>query len=138
VRLTFAVRCCPPKRSPEAEEIEACREYLISEVSQVRPRAIIAVGDVSLRALCHTSGVQSKRGLPAVIHEEFGLPELEVWPIYSPSMVFKTPNYRGVIVEDLRRIRNSFLEPEKIAWIEAPLFCCEHAARAWMEKQFND
>lgn len=118
VRITTAVQCCPPGRAPETSEIDACRDSLILEIRAVRPCAAIAVGDVSLRSLTRTSGVLSKRGVSSPLHEDFDLPDLEVWPVYSPAVLMKTPNYRAVIVEDLRRVRNSFLTAETINYTE--------------------
>jgi uracil-DNA glycosylase family 4 len=123
VRITTAVQCCPPGRAPETSEINACRRFLISEIQDLHFRAVIAIGDIPLRSLCRSSGVQSKRGTPVAIHEDFASPKLEVWPIYSLSILMKTPNYRAVIVEDLRRVRNSFLAAETIEYteIEGPI-----------------
>ena len=118
VRITTAVRCAPYEYPPDTEEINACRDYLIREITSVNPRSVIAVGDVALRSLCRDSGVMSKRGSPRFLHMEFGLPELEVWPVYSPTLLMKTPNYRAVIVEDLRRVRTSFMKPETITYAE--------------------
>jgi uracil-DNA glycosylase family 4 len=118
VRITTAVQSVPPNRAPETEEIDACRGFLRDEILNGLPKTVIAIGDTSLRSLCSTSGVMSKRGVPLRLSSSFGVPELEVWPIYSPSLLMKTPNYRAVIVEDLRRVRNSFLAAETIEYTE--------------------
>src|ERR1700678_1444818 len=65
IRITTAVQCCPPGRAPETSEIDACKVSLRSEIREVCPKSIIAIGDVPLRALCSTSGVHSKRGTSA-------------------------------------------------------------------------
>ncbi len=118
VRITSAVRCTTPYGGPRGDEENACRGYLRTEIHEVRPKRIIAVGDAPLRVLCKRSGVMSVRGETLPLHVDYGLPELEVSPVYGIGMLAKTPNYRGVIVEDLRRARNHTLEPESIPWVE--------------------
>jgi uracil-DNA glycosylase family 4 len=118
IRITTAVPCCPPNRAPDTEEVNACREFLRDEILNGLPKAVVAVGDTALRSLCSTSGVIGKRGSPLRLSSSFGVSELEVWPVYSPALLLKTPNYRAVIVEDLRRVRNSFLTPERINYEE--------------------
>src|ERR1700691_1961143 len=87
VRITTAVQCVPPNRAPDTDEISACREILRSEILDGLPKAVLAIGDTPLRSLCGTSGVMSKRGVPLRLSSSFGVPELEVWPIYSPSLL---------------------------------------------------
>ena len=75
--VTNAVRCRPPlvnkkERTPTPDEINICRRYLIEEVARVRPKAIVALGDAALRALCKTSGVKAKRGQSFELHPDFG------------------------------------------------------------------
>lgn len=106
VRFTNAVRCeTPGGRPPETDEINACRDYLVYEISQAQPKAIIALGDVALRALCKVSGVNNKRGKPLPLHDTFGL-TIDVWPTYHPNHVMRTPVLRPTLVADLRRVRD--------------------------------
>jgi uracil-DNA glycosylase family 4 len=118
VRITSAVRCTTPYGGPKGEEEDACREYLRTEIHEIWPKRIIAVGDAPLRVLCKRSGVMSVRGQSLPLHVAYGLPELEVTPIYGIGMLSKTPNYRGVIIEDLRRARNHALTPSSVDYIE--------------------
>lgn len=116
-----AVRCLTPEnRVPETEEINACRGYLANELRMVSPSCIIALGDVSLRSLCKVSGISQRRGTSLELHEDFCLPQLEVWPTYHPIFILRSPNYRQVVIDDLRRVRNSFNAPLKIEWSEWP------------------
>ncbi len=119
VYLTNAVRCPETKtHKVDTEEIDACREHLISEIKEVLPTAIIALGDVPLRSLCRSSGVSAKRGTSHELHGDFNFPKLKVWPVYHPAFILKNPNYRNVVVEDLRRVRNSFTAPANIPYTE--------------------
>jgi len=116
VFLTNSVRC-PETHDDYADgSVDACREHLAAEIRGVSPTAIIALGDIALQALCKTSGISGKRGKSLPLHATFDKPELEVWPVYHPAFILKNPNYRQVVIEDLRRVRNSFTAPENIPY----------------------
>ncbi len=54
-RITNAVKCLPPANKPLTSEVHTCNAYLVSEIAQFRPRAILALGVIAhgavLRAL---------------------------------------------------------------------------------------
>jgi len=45
--LTAVVRCAPPANKPTRDEIANCREYLAEELSILRPKAIVALGQIA-------------------------------------------------------------------------------------------
>ncbi len=52
VFITNVVKCRPPEnRRPRADEIAACRPYLVAQVHGVRPRALVALGDTAVTSL---------------------------------------------------------------------------------------
>lgn len=118
--VTNATRCRPPlidkkERAPTPEEINACRRYLIEEVQRIKPKAIIALGDAALRALCKTSGISSKRGQPRPLHPDFGF-VCDVWPTYHPAFILKKQPLRRTVVADLRKVRDRNLPKDEIEW----------------------
>ncbi|MFY9718792.1 MAG: DNA polymerase [Candidatus Cybelea sp.] len=118
--VTNATRCRPPlvnkkERAPTPDEINTCRRYLIEEVQRVRPKAIIALGDAALRALCKTSGVKAKRGQSFELHPEFGY-ACPVFVTYHPAAVMRTQPLRTTVVPDLRRARDRHRPPDPIDW----------------------
>lgn len=126
--VTNATRCRPPlvnkkERAPTPDEINTCRRYLIEEVQRVRPKAIIALGDAALRALCKTSGVKAKRGQSFELHAEFGY-ACPVFVTYHPAAVMRTQPLRTTVVPDLRRARDRHRPADPIDWIwaERPTF----------------
>jgi uracil-DNA glycosylase family 4 len=126
--ITNAVRCRPPlvnhkERPPTSDEINTCRRYLIEEVARVRPKAIVALGDAALRALCKTSGVKAKRGQSFELHPDFGY-TCPVFVTYHPAAVMRTQPLRPTVVSDLRRARDRDRPQDIIDWIwaESPTF----------------
>lgn len=121
--VTNATRCRPPlinkkERAPTPDEINTCRRYLIEEVQRVRPKAIVALGDAALRALCKTSGVKAKRGQSFELHPEFGY-VCPVFVTYHPAAVMRTQPLRPTVVSDLRRARDRDRPTDPIDWIWA-------------------
>lgn len=52
VFVTNVVKCRPPSnRAPKADEVDACRAYLLGQIASVRPRVIVTLGSTSLKAL---------------------------------------------------------------------------------------
>jgi len=45
--LTSVCRCVPPRNKPTSEEIHNCQPYLITELDEVRPAVIVALGKVA-------------------------------------------------------------------------------------------
>jgi len=52
IRITNATRCHPPKnKTPTVTEIKRCRRYLEAEIKKVKPKVIVAMGNVPLASL---------------------------------------------------------------------------------------
>jgi len=50
VYLTHVLKCAPPKnRFPEGSEAETCRGYLLKQIEQVKPKAVILTGAQALK-----------------------------------------------------------------------------------------
>lgn len=119
-RLTNAVRCRTPRnRPPSPTEISACRPHLIEEIQRVQPKAIIALGDVALRALTRMGGLGGRRGRSVPLHAEFGYTGAEVYPTYHPAFVLRVPVARPTVVSDLTRARRAFEMPQTVFYVRS-------------------
>lgn len=49
--ITAVCHCAPPDNKPLPEEIAACREWLDATFDAVRPRAVVALGQIAWRAV---------------------------------------------------------------------------------------
>jgi uracil-DNA glycosylase family 4 len=111
-----AVRCRPPRNhKPLPGEIETCRGHLKAEIHRVKPKQIVAMGDIALKSLCKKSGVSNKRGKDISLHSYFEY-TCPVWVTYSPKLILMQPLARTTIVNDLRRVKDGILGPEEIEW----------------------
>lgn len=115
--ISATLRCAPPANKPLPTELANCRPYFEADLEIIRPRAILALGGIAMRAYL---GVLKARGQIST-HAEFpfghsvsynlpgGLPRL--FASYHPS---QQNTFTGKLTEEmlegvLREIRN-FLE----------------------------
>lgn len=94
VFITNVVRCRPPSnRKPRDDEIERCLLNLAAELSELRPKIVVALGSVALKALTGCTGQ-----LSAMIGKEFeakrvGM-DLTVLACYHPSAAMRNRKMR--------------------------------------------
>ncbi|MGC8606040.1 MAG: type-4 uracil-DNA glycosylase [Vulcanisaeta sp.] len=112
VYITNIVKCRPPgNRDPEPNEIEACKPYLITQIFMIKPQVIICLGRHSAREILVMAGypeksvsnISSIRG--KVFNVRLGDLNVKVLPTYHPAAALYNPKLRGVIEDDLRKIR---------------------------------
>lgn len=56
VYITAALRCAPPGNRPTAEQLDNCRPYLVQEITLLRPRVIICLGQIGWNATLAAMG----------------------------------------------------------------------------------
>lgn len=90
VYLTNAVRCRPPHNcQPTAEEIKACRPYLIDELRLIEPKIIICAGATAVTALTgKKSSISSLRG------KWLDWEGIAVMPIFHPAYLLRNPSLK--------------------------------------------
>jgi len=84
-RVTYAVKCRPPadKKEPSIKSVRACAMYLEDEIEQYKPRLVVALGNVALRALTGKTGVTKYVG--RLLPHPSGA---RVFPMLDPAAVF--------------------------------------------------
>ncbi len=113
VYITNAVKCRPPgNRTPENEEIEACKSWLWGEIQLVQPRAIITAGGVPAKTLFGKLS-KSQFVLKPYLHKMYvpkwpePLDKIILCPIYHPSYLLQRgKKFHESTVEKLRYLNN--------------------------------
>jgi len=102
VYICNVVKCRPPgNRTPEADEMEICGQFLYRQLSAIRPKAICALGGTAARALTgHKEGVTKMRG------KWFQWRDIPVMVTYHPSFLLRGYNQaaRREAWEDLKKV----------------------------------
>lgn len=106
--LTNAVKCFGAGRMPARAEIRVCTGlYLQREIAEVRPRLIVALGDLAMRALTDRSGLGAHREQILELKPGLGNP-VPVIATFHPSALQHggySPRIRGALERDLRAAR---------------------------------
>jgi DNA polymerase len=97
VYIANAVKCRPPdNRTPEADEMVACRPYLESQIALIRPRLIVALGRPAAQTLLKTEvKIAAARGR---LHEYLGIPLIVT---YHPAYLLRNLPDKSKAWEDL-------------------------------------
>ena len=105
VYIANVVKCRPPgNRRPRADEIAACRPYLLAEIEAVRPQVVVTLGATALRGLLgHSVRFKGARGGPI---ESGGV---LLWPTYHPAATLYNRRLEAEIRSDFRSMRRLLL-----------------------------
>ena len=97
VYIANAVKCRPPEnRTPETEEMEACRPYLECQIALIRPKLIVALGRPAAQTLLKTEvKIAAARGR---LHEYLGIPLIVT---YHPAYLLRNLPDKSKAWEDL-------------------------------------
>lgn len=100
--ITNAVKCRPPhNRAPAAEELQACRPWLMRQIALQRPRLILALGRTAVQALLDEPlPINANRLRLFALGDEAGS-ETSVVLSYHPSYLLRNPADKARAWEDL-------------------------------------
>ena len=102
IYICNVVKCRPPaNRTPEADEMEICGQFLYRQFNAIRPKAICALGGTAARAVTgHKEGVTKMRG------KWFKWQDIPVMVTYHPSYLLRAYNEgaKREAWEDLKKL----------------------------------
>jgi len=109
VFIANVVKCRPPgNRTPMADEVAACWDYLCRQLQIIRPKVIVTLGNPSTKKLLDTAtGITRLRGTWQSLPEWApGLGGIAVMPTFHPSYVLRRydPGTRGKVWQDLQQV----------------------------------
>jgi DNA polymerase len=100
------VKCRPPgNRTPEQNEIEQCRPYLLKQLDLIRPRFILALGLTAAKALLEREARLGE--LRGKVHEVYGI---TVIATYHPAALLRNPQWKRSTWEDVQLLRQLYDE----------------------------
>jgi uracil-DNA glycosylase family 4 len=100
VYICNIVKCRPPgNRNPEPDEIEACEPFLISQLEAIKPKVIVALGNVAVKTLLKTKeGITTLRGKWKTYQ---GIP---LMPTFHPAYLLRNPSDKKLVWEDIKKV----------------------------------
>ena len=109
VYIANMLKCRPPNnRDPEAEEVEACNQFLRRQIALLQPKLILAVGRVAAQNLLKTKQTLAK--LRGVRHQFDNTPLIV---IHHPAYLLRSLLEKAKAWEDLQFALSVYKELEK-------------------------
>ncbi len=102
VYICNVVKCRPPdNRTPEADEMEICGQFLFRQLEAIKPKAICALGATAAKAL-----TGSKEGVTRMRGRWFEWRGIPVMVTYHPSYILRAYNSsaKREAWEDLKKL----------------------------------
>ena len=95
-------RCRPPQnRQPTPLEAATCKPFLLREISVVRPKVIVVLGNTATQNLLGTKvGITKLRG---EFQDYFGV---KVMPTFHPAYLLRDPSKKRETWEDMKKVRD--------------------------------
>jgi DNA polymerase len=99
VFIANVVKCRPPRnRDPQAEELEACQDYLNRQIELVDPKVIVTLGRFSMYRYFPGASISKIHGQPKRVGDRL------VVPMFHPAAALHQPKWRPVIIEDFKKL----------------------------------
>jgi DNA polymerase len=104
VFIANTVKCRPPNnRDPHPDEIEACHEYLRSQVELIEPTVICTLGNFATKLLrADPTGISRLHGQAEV--RLIGTRAIRLLPLYHPAAALYTPSNLEALRADFQSI----------------------------------
>jgi len=104
--IANVIKCRPPgNRDPERDEIDACRDYLLTQVATIAPKVIVTLGAPATKLILNTKEAISRlRGNWHYFNATD--PPIEVMPTFHPAYLLRsyTPENRKRVWSDLQQV----------------------------------
>jgi DNA polymerase len=103
VYIANAVKCRPPKnRDPAADEIGACRHFLMRQVAIIKPEIVVLLGNSAVRAVLDREQPMSRmRG------RFLDWNGVRVMCTYHPAYLLRNPSAKKMVWEDMKIVRDA-------------------------------
>ena len=123
VFVVTTLKCRPPdNRDPHPNEIDACNEYLRSQVDLIEPTVICTLGNFSTKLLrADSTGISRLHGREEV--RIIGPRAVRLYPLYHPAAALYTPSMLEALRADFHRIPELLAlgPPEQPQALEEPI-----------------
>lgn len=101
VFITNVVKCRPPgNRDPQADEIEACNDYLLTQIALIEPKVICPLGRFAAQTL-----IDPKLSISREHGKSRRVSGIVYVPLYHPAAALHQPGLIDALEADIRSLR---------------------------------
>jgi DNA polymerase len=111
VYITNIVKCRPPgNRTPETDEIAACRPYIMEQIRLIDPKILLLTGASAVRGL-----TGDKRGITKIRGQWIEWENRLCMPVLHPAYLLRNPSRdqgspKWLMWQDIQLVRNKLDE----------------------------
>lgn len=100
VYICNIVKCRPPgNRTPQPDEIEACKPFVMRQIEAIKPRAIVTLGNVPTQTLLNTKeGITKLRGGWRIYKD------IPLMPTFHPAYLLRNPADKRLVWDDIQKV----------------------------------
>jgi uracil-DNA glycosylase len=89
VYIANICKCRPPaNRKPKPDEMDTCKQFLLTQLNTIKPKVIIALGNTALEGLTGSGGISKRCG------EWEELLGMKLMPCFHPSALLRNPSWK--------------------------------------------
>lgn len=100
---TYALKCpALEEKKISQKQITACKDYLMTEISIVKPEILVPLGNAALKMVFNKTDITKRRG------KAFKVDDKIILPILHPSTLKKTPGNKELIQKDLDTLKDIY------------------------------
>ena len=101
VYIANVIKCRPPEnRNPEPDEVGSCEPFLLRQLDAIRPKVVVALGAVAVKALLKSDAPISR--LRGRVLDFRGS---KLVPTFHPAFLLRSPDKKREAWEDLKKVR---------------------------------
>lgn len=106
IYIANVVKCRPPdNRIPLADEVTACKPYLLKQIGLIAPLIVVTLGAAATQALIDRKAKITKvRGVYTEIDG------LKFMPTFHPAALLRDPSKKPLVIEDIEKVRDYYLK----------------------------
>lgn len=108
VYITNLVKCRPSNnRAPTETEIASCSQYLLAEISLVKPRVVVTLGKYPTAYLLSQTGIKFKKlsEVRGKLREiQVGQVKFNIYPMFHPAAALYNPRLRSALEREAREL----------------------------------
>jgi DNA polymerase len=90
---------CTPNKNDIDMEIDICKSYIKKQLDIIKPKIIVAFGDVYRYLVDEDKPLSKIRGIVQVYND------IKVMPTYHPSFILRNPSLKQELFEDIKKVK---------------------------------
>jgi DNA polymerase len=109
VYIANVVKCRPPgNKTPTEDDFKDCLPYLLKQIELIKPKFILTLGAVPLKAL-----LGAKYQITKVRGKILDFKGIVLIPTFHPAYLLRNPNAKKEVWEDVQLLQRLYLETKK-------------------------